>query len=371
VRYGVTGQPSKVLKTDDSGNLLGEFTLSTSNVNPGVVGDCVVSDGSGSYYIGGQTINSTTGKYAFYICKTSDNAPIWYNEYDFGRNSAFLYDIDLLADGNIVVTGRIADEDLTSVSNMAVLKVDPGSGSVLWAKEIKQSGEFNHIGYFLLPLENNEMIVCGQAHTMNGVQACAAMLHADGSVVWAREYGEGIYGSFWLGFEVEADRYLFSGQAALNEGPYIVQTDGNGFSPCYTEIMDFTSYDVTPTIYSQNIITADPDVEVVVLPYNENPLSLTGTVLCSGTLSLQELPGQSPFTIYPNPARDQLTVKLNQRPETSFTVSIYNIQGILVGNTVMQGPEQTLEIHYSPGLYFIAIYNSENRVVHHEEIVIN
>jgi len=370
IRYGVTGQPTKVLKTDFEGNLLGEFTLSTSNTFPGVVGDCVTSDDSENYYIAGQTINSTTGKYVFYICKTSDSAPIWYYEYDFTRNFAFLYDIALLSDGKIAVTGKIADEILTTLNNIAVMKVEPASGAVIWTKEIKQEADYNQTGYRILPLDNGEMIVCGQANTDNGLQAFATKLNADGNVEWSKQYGDGPYNSFWLALEVESDRFLFAGFAALNEGPYVVQTDETGFSPCNTNVLDLTAYDISATPYFQEIITGDPNVEVLDPIYDEIFFSLSESILCSGTVSVKEMPGSTHFNIYPNPASKFITVELNGKMTTSYNIEIYNIHGVLVYRCVLQSQKRVIETPFLPGVYFITINSFENQTYYRQEFII-
>ncbi len=146
VRYGVTGQPSKILKTDATGNLISEIELYTENVFPGILFDCVTADGTGYYFVGGHAMNSATGKNMFYIMKTSDDEVIWYNEYDFGRNVAFLYSITVLSDGNIAVSGYVEDAVNTEISNIAVMKVDPASGSVIWSKEIRQADDYYEVG---------------------------------------------------------------------------------------------------------------------------------------------------------------------------------------------------------------------------------
>lgn len=371
IRYGVTGQPTKVLKTDLAGNLLGEFTLSTSNSFPGVVGDCVASDGLGNYFIAGQTINSTTGKYVFYICKTTNNAPIWYCEYDYARNSAFLYDIVLLSDGNIAVTGKIADEILTSINTIAVMKIDPGSGAVIWNREIKQEADYNQAGYRILTLENGEMIVCGQANTENGLHAFATKLYADGSVDWAKHYGDGPYNSFWLASEVESDRFLFAGFAALNEGPYIVQTDQTGHSPCNTDALQLTAYDIPATLYYQDIITGDPNVEVLEPAYEEMIFSLSENILCSGSVAVVEIPGGTKgLKIYPNPASNSISVELNDRTTTRYQIEIFNIYGAIVYSCVMQNQKKVIETPFSPGVYFITIASFDNQTYYQQEFII-
>ena len=98
----------------------------------------------------------------------------------------------------IAVSGNVTDAGNTDLSNIAVMKVDQGTGSVIWIKEIKQADEYFQSGYSIGALEGNEMMVCGRANTAIGFQAIAVKLSADGGIIWAREYGDGPYES--LGF---------------------------------------------------------------------------------------------------------------------------------------------------------------------------
>ena len=371
VRYGVTGQPSKILKTDASGNLISEIELYTTNVFPGVIGDCVTSDGTGYYFMGGTALNSTTGKNMHYIMKTSDDEMIWYNEYDFGRNTARLYNITVLSDGNVAVSGNVTDVVNTDLSNIAVMKVDHGTGSVIWAKEIKQIDDYFQSGYSIGSLEGNEMMVCGRANTAVGYQAVAIKLNENGEIIWAREYGDGPYESLGFLNEVSGNRYLFGGRMSLVEGPYFIQTDANGYSACLTTEFNFTVNELTAVIYSPQVITEDPDVEPMSPDFEEASLTLSENTICTGTVAVEALPASKPdISVYPNPADQFITIEISKDSKTRFSIELHNIQGELIHESVMHSQKKVIETKFRPGIYFITINSNEEQILHRQKFII-
>jgi len=214
------------------------------------------------------------------------------------------------------------------------------------------------------------MLLCGQANTINGLQAFATELNADGYVEWSKQYGDGPYNSFWLASEVESKRYLFAGFAALNEGPYVVQTDEAGYSPCNTDVLELTAYDIPATLYYQDIITGDPDVELIEPPYEEMVFTLSENILCSGSVSLEKIPGSTGFNIYPNPASEYISVELNDKISTRYKVEIFNIYGVLVSGSVMESQTKVFETPFSPGVYLITVAGFENQTFYRQKFIL-
>lgn len=371
VRYGVTGQPSKILKTDSSGNLISEIEISTTNVTPGIVGDCVTGDGSGFYYLGGTALNSATGKYMHYIAKTSDEAVIWYNEYDLGREDAYLYDITVLSDGNVAATGNVKDETNTDLSNIAVLKVNQDDGSVVWAKEIKQAEAYFQSGYSIGALAGNEMMVCGRANSFSGYQAVAVKLNPDGDIIWAREYGDGPYESLGFIREVSGNRYIFGGKMSLVDGPYFVQTDADGYSACLTEVFNFNVNEMSADVYAPQVNTEDPDVEPMSPTFEETPLTLSEEMICTGIVAVESISAPKSFiNVYPNPAENFITVVISENNKTGFGIELHNIQGELIYESLMYNQKKVIETSFNSGIYFLTIRNNEAHTLYRQKFVV-
>jgi len=370
IRYGVFGQPTKILKTDSNGNLLHEFSIYNDNMTIGVFGDCVTKTISGAYFLAGTVYSPTSGTNIYFIAKTSDVALIWYHEYDFGRNFAQLYGIAELSDGNIAVTGSLADTTTANLSSIGAMKVDQNSGSVIWAKEIKQMEAYTQFGYGISPLENNELLLCSRATTALGTKAFAAHLDESGNVSWARQYGNGSYNGFGIGMERSGGRFLFLGKTELYGGTYLVQTDAEGFSPCFTDLLNFYSSDLTVNVYTPPRNIGDPEVEVMSPSYEESSITLSENIICSGTVVIEETPNIAQFKVYPNPADFFITVEDMNGQNSSNSIEIYNTQGMLIYHTGLDRQKEVIETPFIPGLYFIIIMNDRKDVLQFQKIII-
>jgi len=370
VRYGVTGQPSKVIKTDASGNLLHEYNISTTNVTSGVVADCVTGNESGEYFIGGTALNSNTSKYMHYVCCVNDNGLIWYKEYDFGRDKAYLYGIGMLGDGNIGIAGRVADAANPDIYNGVAMKIDKVTGEAIWSKDIKLEGDYYQLVGGIYSLTNNEIIVSGRTDTDYGYQGFASKLDEDGNILWTREYGEGEYEGLGYTFEVSGNRLFFTGYMALNQGPYFVQTDANGFSACLTNTLNFIASDMSVTTYSPQTIIDDPDVEVLSPAFSEAPLNLNETIICSGIVEVGETPVSTKFNVYPNPTKEYIIVENINGSNACQQIDIHNIEGELVYNSIMCKQKKVVITTFRPGVYFITFRNNETSVTSRQKLII-
>lgn len=371
VRYGVTGQPTKILKIDALGNLISEIELYTTNVTPGIVGECATGDGAGNYYLGGTALNSSTSKYMHYIAKTSDDEVIWYNEYDYGRESSYLYSIAVLSDGNVAITGNVSDASNPGIANIAVMKVDQATGSVIWAKEINQADEYFQAGYSIGALAGNEMMVCGRANSFSGYQAVAVKLNPDGDIIWAREYGDGPYESLGFLSEVSGNRYIFGGRMSLVDGPYFVQTDADGYSACLTEVFNFTVNEMSADVYSPQVITEDPDVEPMSPTFEEASLTLSEEMICTGIVAVESISAQKSFiSVYPNPAENFITVVISENSRAGFGIELHNMQGELIYESVMYNQKKVIETSFNSGIYFLTIRNNEAHTLYRQKFVV-
>jgi len=369
IRHGVFGEPTKIVKTDATGNILNQFTILTLPSNKGGSGEGVTGDMSGNYFLAGTSSYNAVGENIYFIAKTTDNSLVWYKEYDFGRDNAQLRGIATLSDGDIVVTGSVADAINTGMNNIGVMRIDPMNGSVIWAREIMQADSYNQNGQGILPLSNNEMVVYGRANTVNGTQAFAARLDADGNVSWAMEYGSGTYNYFTVGQAVSLDRHLFIGKNSLYGGTYIAQAAPDGSTPCYSENLDLTSYEMSVNVLSPETVIDDPGVQVLTPSYEVTDLTLSEEVFCTGTVAVKEFPTVSSFRICPNPAHDHITVE-NLNGSTENTIEIVNMNGGLCYQSILTGQKEMINIDLVPGIYFIKISNPEGTTFYGQKVII-
>ena len=90
--------------------------------------------------------------------------------------------------------------------------------------------------------------------------------------------------------------------------------------------------------------------------------------LCNNSISVSENAVlQNQISIYPNPAKDHITILSRHSNIKSFTIINNNGQRVYSGNF-----EQTITIsHLAPGLYFIKLYDTANLEIYSQKIIIN
>lgn len=99
----------------------------------------------------------------------------------------------------------------------------------------------------------------------------------------------------------------------------------------------------------------------VTIEGGENAQNGTYSIICNGYLDIEEKEN-SKFSIYPNPAKDQITLELigNNDEETRF--ELVNLNGVVVYSEKVYGQTLTATIsHLSPGLYIATIYSNNQK----------
>lgn len=79
--------------------------------------------------------------------------------------------------------------------------------------------------------------------------------------------------------------------------------------------------------------------------------------------SVQDLPGANPFTIYPNPTSDKLSIVLDNRSHA--IIKVFNYEGKLLSSHRLNS-EVLLELNvqeYPPGIYFIRVLQDGNNYI--------
>ena len=120
-----------------------------------------------------------------------------------------------------------------------------------------------------------------------------------------------------------------------------------------------------------NTVPSDQFVEVVLSPSNDGgivtyyPLSDFGSI--SETRLAVDKESESPFSIYPNPANDQLMINSTQNIQE---IKVVDVQGrqVMMETNVNQG-QYTLEVsHLKHGVYFVFV--SDGNTIRKERVVV-
>ena len=88
--------------------------------------------------------------------------------------------------------------------------------------------------------------------------------------------------------------------------------------------------------------------------------SLQVMLTVTGTTGIDEQSAETKFSIYPNPARDYLTIKANDVSVSGYTLMLFNTTGqMFVKKHVVENEHQLDLRKYSGGIYFIVLQNDE------------
>lgn len=121
----------------------------------------------------------------------------------------------------------------------------------------------------------------------------------------------------------------------------------------------------------------NPDSMNIVILSSDTSIFDTGSTLFVDNIFLDITSSVSPFcnkdeiTVFPNPAKDILTINLNSDIFLNVSYSIINTMGQIVLSSKLHFYEESLDISkLAPGVYFVKI-TSENNLLFTKSIVIN
>lgn len=119
-------------------------------------------------------------------------------------------------------------------------------------------------------------------------------------------------------------------------------------------------YDAPPADHAWRITLVEIQGDTLVVFAHNTDFTDIGLGGATGTNHITDLPG---FTTYPNPVRDQMTIKFDRNAEKARDIRIYNSTGALVRQLQSsKNREVTLNVStLKPGLYILDIGEGQNR----------
>lgn len=344
IQYGVSGQPTKLIHTDNSGNIISQrvYEMNTQ----GIAATSVTADASHNYYMSGTLFNSSAGHSNLFICAVNESVILWIREYDFGRN-ADSYGITYTTDGNLAVNGSIPDTLFPSSYNTWILKTDL-SGTVLWANEYGQTQAYNETLTGITPLPNGDILSTGQANTVAGSDALAFTVSASGNVLWTQTYHHFPYQYLYKGNVLPDGTLLLTGSSLSTA--YLLRTTGQGLSGCSSTSRVFVSTPVPVTV--AQLVVNDPGVTVTASTpgLTVTTPNLTINQICASSVGIDESPEQF-LNIYPVPSNDQLFIQSTLRIK-KFEVT--DITGRVIYSAEPAGYYYNFSVNrFRDGVYFL------------------
>ena len=128
------------------------------------------------------------------------------------------------------------------------------------------------------------------------------------------------------------------------------------------EIFDFASWN-TPGILTLTPSAGQNGTYIFWLKTTDLALetdSIQVALTVTGSTGFDEQLAETKFSIYPNPARDYLTIKRNDYSEKEYSLRLFNTTGQLFIKKQITESEHQLNLReYSGGVYFIVLQNDE------------
>jgi hypothetical protein len=128
------------------------------------------------------------------------------------------------------------------------------------------------------------------------------------------------------------------------------------------DIFDFASWD-TPGVLTLTPAAGQNGNYTFWLKTNDLALetdSIQVALTVTSSTGIDEQLAETKFSIYPNPARDYLTIKRNDYSEKEYSLRLFNTTGQLFIKKQITESEHQLDLReYSGGVYFIVLQNDE------------
>ncbi len=307
--YGTNARNMITIKLNNSG--INQWTKIMAHVSSGndERGYSVAADALGNCYATGAVGDWITIKY-----DPAGNA-LWTSHYTLNAlNADSRKKVMIDKNNNVIVTGDAFVSGGGHFSDLVTSKLDPSNGSLIWSVSIDNGGidAFTDATYDA----SGNIYVGGYFDGPLGPDMSAMIITSAGGVIWNTTYSN-------------------PNRAAGTDYPYQVIVDKN---------LNFYMAGVSET---RGTGSTDA-VDVVTLKYNA---LVTG--IKENSLSRIDL------SIYPNPARDNLTVNIKNQDLLGATISIIDMVGEIVKEEKLVASTQHLDLVQLPrGLYLVRVVGS-------------
>lgn len=281
----------------------------------------------GSFIVGGSTSSNDTdvsfnhGGMDFWLIKINNEGVLLWEKTFGGSLDESLGSINLTYDGGYILTGFSfsTDGDLSNnygAQDLWVVKLS-SSGNIEWQKSY--GGSFTDFGSKILQAPNGEYFVGGYTASNDndidfnngGWDYWLIKLSNTGSLIWSKCYG-GSDNDFLVDFTITFDNSIsLCGRTDSEDGDV---SENNGGADYW-------------------IVKLEPNI----LDIKENTYN---------------------YIVYPNPARDYFSIKINEEEFANVKLSVFNALGVLVYQNDNVSPHQQIDVSsWAKGHYFVKIQN--------------
>jgi hypothetical protein len=354
--YGTAAESGLIMKIDDLGN---QIWTSISSTNASNVFYSGARTPDGGFVAAGSTTGSNGQDH--YITKTDSTGNILWSQTHSGNGDEYLSDITNSASGGFIACGKTTPGGAGN-ADMCVLALD-ANGGIVW--QFTYGSAEDDQANSVRQLSNGNILTGGTTNigTSSQVinQASILMLDSTGTILWSNTYGDISVNSYGTSVLDAQDGFAIAGTSELFDPPgdfYLVKTDLSGESGCYNN----------PVVFQRNSgslasSSGANDTLGIIDEFSTtlNPVTFTNQFSQSCfTVGMETLTDIERFNIFPNPAKDYITLKLAGISK-SGEIIIRDITGREIQSQAISGSNQIrIPVHkLSSGMYFVNLISNE------------
>jgi hypothetical protein len=185
-----------------------------------------------------------------------------------------------------------------------------------------------------------------------------------GNISWSKLYGGPLNDDYPASIEQTSDGgYIIAGSRydAVNDFEYyLIKTDSTGNSGCFDT--NFTTSVIIPSVIVTNQILSDSSGMATTSPFIVTEQGGSVITLCSGSTGIAEGKKQNSFSVFPNPAVNEINISFPIATSLIISTRIFKLTGEIVfadeNKATNNYFKKTIDIsNFDPGIYIIRAYS--------------
>lgn len=338
--FGAGDRDIYLLKLDSSGNLMWTKAFGGPDDDEGYS----IEETASGYIIAGSTAVIGVSINAYLLKTDLSGNLIWSKKYSGSRAG---FDLKILSDGGYVLAGRAV---ALGGTRPFLMRTD-SLGNISWSKVFMQVGEAHGIDQ----TTDGHYIVTGGSGTLTKTDSA-------GNIIWTRVHPSGFSYPF-SGRRVNQTTdggFIISAQLEHPFSYYpmqILKTDSLGFVGCNDSSIVVSDSLVTFTAVVPGFSVNTGGVGIFV-PTNTDCYCIADTLLCSGTVGIEEPIQEKAVLVYPNPNDGNMSLKYELAAGERGDLTIFDITGKKIATYVLDPSSSILTIsdqQLKAGMYFYQV----------------
>ena len=356
-----------MMKCDETGNILWNKELVNKDLPVNLSGSCIGKTTDGNFIIAG-TFNRSQFLNGLALFKINSSGDTLWTKL-FLVADPYPTDIHLAHDG-----GYILSTTPPSGGKDGLIKTD-SYGNVEWVKKYWNMPYLDtHASSSVSPTDDDGFILSGSDGNFSGDFIYLVKTNSTGDVVWSKEYGadDNVSESLSWMTQTSDHGYILCGGVSpeyFSSEIYTVKTDSLGTSGCNENPVTFVVIPDTFQYYSVPIQDTSLAFETPTVSYAIGKGMMTNTNCFES--GFPEITDElAAITIYPNPASDRIAVSLSKLMTDQTKLIFYDEMGIkkkeflLRNSTVEIGIEDLMT-----GIHFYEVVN-KNQVWYTGKLIV-